>query len=98
MDNMMAKEKLAAFFSATWCVFTTVITDKAIGNIIIVVAVLLNHMLINPVEIIKPNIIRSPLVPVYFTIVNAIRLCRFHFSMAIPIIKPPRNKNITSLA
>ena len=34
------------------------------GNIIMVVAVLLSHMLISPVASINPNTMRSPLVPV----------------------------------
>jgi hypothetical protein len=67
-------------------------------TIIIVVAVLLSHMLNNPVASMNPRMIRLPLVPVMFTILNAIRLCKFHFSMARPIMNPPINKKITGLA
>ena len=53
--------------------FITWITDNAIGNIIIVVAVLLIHILIKPVANIKPSTILLPLVPVILTIPKAIR-------------------------
>ncbi len=53
---------------------------------------------ISPVAIINPKTMRSPLVPVMRTMFKAIRLCRFHFSIASPIINPPRNKKITGLA
>ena len=46
----------------------------AIGNIIMVVAELLNHKLKKPDEIIKPRTILLPLKPVFFIIVNAILL------------------------
>jgi len=78
--------------------FTTKITEAAMGYIIIVVAVLLSHILNNPVARINPSIILLPLVPVMFTIVSAIRLCRFHFSIASPIINPPINKKMTESA
>ena len=73
-------------------------TDKAMGNIIIVVAVLLNHILSRPVASINPSTIRSPLVPVSRTMFNAILRCRFHFSIARPNINPPMNKKITGCA
>ena len=61
----------------------------AIGNIITAVAVFDIHIDINAVAIIKPRIIFTMLVPIRLIIFNAIRLCKFHFSMAIAIIKPP---------
>jgi hypothetical protein len=70
----------------------------AIGNIIMVVAVLLIHILIKPVASMNPSIILFPLVPVNFTILSAIRLWRFHFSIANPIMNPPIKRNTTSLA
>ena len=63
-------------------VSTILMTARAMGNIIMVVAVLLSHILKNPVEIINPRITLLPLVPVIFIIFNAIRLCKFHFSIA----------------
>jgi hypothetical protein len=67
------------------------------GNIIMVVAVLLSHMLRNPVAMMKPRMILLPLVPVLLTIWRAIRLWRFHFSMASPIMNPPMKRKITGL-
>jgi len=55
---------------------------------------LLNQRLKKQVAKIKPNIILSPLVPVILMIPSAMRLCRFHFSIANAIKKPPMNKNI----
>ena len=75
----------------------TFITDTAMGNIIMVVAVLLSHIEIRPVARIKPRMILFPLVPVILTIFKAIRLCKLHFSIARPIIKPPMKRKITSL-
>jgi len=48
----------------------------------------------NEVAIINPKIILVTLVPTILIIVSAIRLCRFHFSMAIAKMKPPRNKKM----
>ena len=62
----------------------------AIGNIITAVALLEIHIDINAVAIIKPSIIFTILVPIILIIFNAIRLCKFHFSIAIAIINPPR--------
>ena len=50
------------------------ITEVAIGNIIIVDAVLLTHMLINAVAIIKPAIIIAGLVPEKDSMLMAILL------------------------
>ena len=68
------------------------------GYIIIVVAVLLNQRLKNPVDMMKPNIILFPLVPVFLMRFRAIRLCNFHFSIAIPIKNPPINKKMMESA
>ena len=98
IDNMMPNEKLRTSLVSGWFSFITCMTDKAIGNIIIVVAVLLSHILIKPVARINPNMILLPLVPVRRTILSAILLCRFHFSIARPNRKPPRKRKITGLA
>ena len=69
-----------------------VTTDNAIGNIIIVEAVLLTHILIKAVVIIKPAIILLGLVPERDRIFKAIRLCKPHASIAEAIINPPRKR------
>ena len=65
--------------------------------IITAVAVLLIHMLNKAVASIKPNIIPRASVPVSLIMFKAMRLCRFHFSMAMAMIKPPINKNMGEL-
>ena len=67
-----------------------VTTDNAIGNIIIVEAVLLTHILIKAVVIINPAIILLGLVPEKDKIFKAMRLCKPHDSIAEAIINPPR--------
>ncbi len=52
---------------------TRLSTDNAMGNIIIVVAVLLIHMLMQKVDNIKPRMILFPLLPVNRRMFNAIR-------------------------
>ena len=81
-----------SFFSmnSTVCVNTA----NAMGTIIIVVAVLLIHMERKAVATIKPKIIRLLLNPTRRMVCKAIRRCRFHFSMAIAIKKPPKNRKI----
>src|SRR5699024_4423567 len=54
------------------------------------------HMDKNPVATINPNTIKLIFVPMSAIIVNAIRRCKFHFSIASAIINPPINKNIVS--
>ena len=98
MDSIIDKAKYRACLDPSNFAVTTVITEAAMGYIIIVVAVLLSHILIKPVESMKPKMIRFPPVPVNFTIDNAIRLCKCHFSIASPIMKPPIKRKITSFA
>ena len=74
--------------------FTTCIMDSAMGYIIIVVAVLLSHMLMKPVARMNPSTILSPLVPGARMMTRAMRVCRFHYSLAIPIMKPPRKRKM----
>ena len=52
-------------------------------------------MLNNALVIIKPAVIPRALIPVYWRILNAIRLWKFHFCIAIAIMKPPANRNWT---
>ena len=73
------------------------ITDKAIGNITTVVAVLLIHILNNAVANIKPRITRFGLVPVSLMIFRAILLCSFTFSNANAMTNPPKNKKTIGL-
>ncbi len=67
------------------------------GIIIMVVAVLDNHIERNPVAIMNPNTRREGFPPISFSMRNAMRLCRFHCSTAIAIRKPPRNRKISQL-
>jgi hypothetical protein len=94
--SMTQSEKFLTFLVDIFMFETTAITETAIGNIIMVVAVLLSHMLIKPVEKINPSNILLPPVPVKRMIFNAILLCRFHFSMPSPIMNPPMKRKITS--
>ena len=62
------------------------------GSIIIVVAVLEINIDNIAVAIMKPKIILDFLVPVYFIILRATLLCKFHFSIASAMIKPPTKR------
>lgn len=73
-------------------------TAKPIGNSITAVAVLEIHIEMIADAAIKPNIIDEGERPNKLIIKSAIRLCRFHFSIARAIINPPRNKKIVELA
>lgn len=95
---MIQSAKLRRLGLWSFFAYTTAMTDAAIGYIIMVVAVLLSHMLMKPVARIKPKIILFPPVPVNCTMERAMRLWRFHFSMPKPIMNPPMNRKITSLA
>ena len=74
MDNIILKAKFFFERSPSFISKTTAMTDAAIGYIIMVVAVLLSHILMKPVERINPRMILFPLVPVSETIFNAILL------------------------
>ena len=63
--------------------------DIPMGSIITAVAVFDIHMERNAVATIKPKMILETLVPIILIIFNAIRLCKFHFSIAMASIKPP---------
>ena len=52
------------------------------------------HIDKNAVAIINPRMILVTSVPTSLMIVSAIRLCRFHFSIAIAKINPPINKKM----
>ena len=64
------------------------------GNIITEVAVFEIHMDIKAVAIINPNTIFLMSVPIVLMICKAMRLCKFHFSMAIANINPPIYRKI----
>ena len=68
--------------------------DNPIGTIIIAVAVLLIHMDNRAVAIINPKIRREGVSPTINIVRIAMRLCRFHLSMVMAIIKPPRNRKM----
>jgi hypothetical protein len=68
------------------------------GSIIIAVAVLLIHMLMNPVANMNPRIIPFPEVPVIRMRFNAMRHAGDVFPRARAIIKPPRKRKIIGFA
>ena len=70
------------------------ISDIPIGIIINAVEVFDNHMERKPVASMNPKTSRWGCPPITRKIFKAIRLCRFHFSTAVAIIKPPRNSKI----
>jgi len=66
-----------------------IITESAIGTIIMVVAVLEIHIDRNAVAIIKPNKILPGFTPNHFKTLRAMRLCKFHRCMARATKNPP---------
>ena len=68
-------------------------TAMATGSIIMVVAVLEIHIDKNAVATMNPRMILDGLVPMNRMITSAIRLWKFHFSMARAIMNPPMNRN-----
>ena len=68
------------------------------GSIISVVAVFDTHMDRNPVASIMPRMMRFGCTPTWRRVSSAMRRCRFHFSMAMAIRKPPRNRKTMELA
>lgn len=89
IEIIMANAKFLLACSLSCILITTEITDMAIGYIIMVVAVLLNHMLMKPVDKINPNKILFPLEPVYETIFKAILLWSPHFSIPVQLKTHP---------
>ena len=73
------------------------ITERAMGSITTVVAVLLIHILKEAVANMNPRITLSGVVPVRRIIFNAMRRCRLTFSKASAITKPPKNKKTIGL-
>jgi hypothetical protein len=74
-----------------------IITESAIGTIIIAVAVFDTHIDKNHVVIMNPKRIFRGLVPNNIRVIKAIRRCKFHFSIARATIKPPIKRKITWL-
>lgn len=64
-----------------------------IGSIITEVAVFEIHIDKKAVAIMNPKIMLLTLVPISLMVFSAIRRCKFHFSIAIAIIKPPMYRN-----
>ena len=77
---------------------TSASTEVAMGSIISAVAVLDTHIDRKAVASIRPSTIRRGCSPTRLSVRRAIRRCRFHFSMAMAIRKPPRNRKIVELA
>ena len=77
---------------------TSVRTDRPMGSIISVVAVFDTHIDRKPVASISPSTIRRGCTPTRASVASAMRRCRFHFSIAMAIRKPPRNRNTMELA
>ena len=77
---------------------TSASTEVAMGSIISAVAVFETHIDRNPVASIIPSTIRRGDSPTRRSVSSAMRRCRFHFSIAMAIRKPPRNRNTTELA
>ena len=63
---------------------------------IITAAVLDTNIDSNAVEIMKPKRIVAVVVPIALIIDKAIRVCKFHFSIATASKNPPRNRNTMS--
>jgi hypothetical protein len=72
--------------------------ERAIGSIIMAVAVLLTHILRRAAATINPKIIDLGATPTLDTITRATLRCKSHFSIAMARMKPPKNKNINGLA
>ena len=68
-------------------------TEAAMGSIIKVVAVFDIHMLMEKLASMNPKMIVLALVPVRFTMLKASLRCKFHFSMANAMKKPPKKRN-----
>ncbi len=73
------------------------IIDITIGSIIITVAVLEIHIERKNEDAIKPRRIRAGLTPVKARMLRAMRLCKFHLSIARATRNPPINRKMTSL-
>jgi len=73
-------------------------TDRPMGSIMMLVAVLLTHMLMNAVAIMKPAICRLGWLPTASSVARAMRLCRFQRCIARPSRKPPRKRKMVGLA
>lgn len=98
MESIRPSAKRRSAFPECSPIFSRLVMDKAIGNIITVVAVLLIHMLMKAVVIMNPRMIPLGLVPVLLIKFSAIRLCRLCLSMPKPSIKPPMNRKMILLA
>ena len=90
IPNIKAFPKIKFSFSIVFgSSFNCATIAIAIGSIITAVAVFEIHIDINAVATINPRIMFTTFVPIKLIMFNAIRLCKFHFCIAIAIIKPP---------
>ena len=98
IPNITLRAKLRSSLVKPSASFTnSPITDMAMGSITTVLAVLLIHMLKAAVAIINPRTTLFGVVPVILMMLRAIRLCKFTFSRARAITKPPKNRKMMGL-
>ena len=98
IPSITLKAKFCVCFVEDSCwSMSKLITDKAMGSITTVLAVLLIHILMNAVAIIKPKITLLGEVPVFFIMVRAILRCKFTFSRPKAKTNPPKNRNTMEL-
>ena len=71
-------------------------TERPIGSMSTAVAVFDTHMERNPVEIMKPAIMRFVRSPITRRTTRAIRRCRFHFCIDRAMRNPPMKRKIVS--
>src|SRR6056297_3128551 len=94
MPNITQRAKFwSLFVNPSASLINKPMTDMAIGSITTVLAVLLIHMLNVAVAIINPKTTLFGVVPVILIIFRAIRLCKFTFSRAKAMTKPPKKRN-----
>ena len=75
---------------------TCAVMARAMGIIIMTAAVFDTHIDRKAVASMKPSRMRCVLVPTKAMMARAMRRCRFHFSMAEAMKKPPRNRKMMS--
>lgn len=87
-----------AFLFSSLPAISRPMTDRPMGSIMMLVAVLLTHILMNAVAIMKPAICRLGWLPTASSVARAMRLCRFQRCIARPSRKPPRKRKMVGLA
>ena len=98
IPSITLREKFFSLFAPPFLLsIKRFITERAIGSITTVLAVLDIHILIKAVAIIKPRMTLLGEVPVLFIIVSAILLCRLTFSSARAKTNPPKKRKTIEL-